>query len=253
MRCIFFLILLLVGSTNKLDANIRVTIVLDKNSTSNVKSAAEELGRLVQKIEPNYSVEIRNRKNKEGINIIITPKQKDTQGLITDSDGYLIKRLDESSVLISGITDIGTELGIYEYLEDVIGVAWLMPSELWTYLPDKIISFFPENIIYSVPFFGTRLLSPLDIDKKSSKMGEWARKNKLRGRVEFHHNMNELFKNSTNLNFIASYKGQWKLPDFSTSHNWQPNFDADGIVEYSSNQIIKYFKRNSEKSSYSLG
>lgn len=230
-----------------------VNIVVDPNSSTNILGAVQEMTTILKKIQPTLRIQRSQSTSNDNVNIVIKTGDSFAKSNLSDSDGFVIKKIDNRTVLISGISEIGTEFGIYGYLEDVIGVCWLMPSDLWLDLPAKISTFFPSSVKIEQPFFLTRELSPLDPGKKGSKMGEWARRNKLRRRVEFHHNMNTLFQNSKNVDFIASYKGQQAMPNFSSNGNWQPNFSAKGITEYASKEIITFFRKNPTASSYSLG
>jgi hypothetical protein len=85
----------------------------------------------------------------------------------------------------------------------------------------------------------------------------WARFNRFRGRIEFSHNVYNLFPQSkfakTHPEFYPMLKGKRFIPTTDAHGPWQPNFSAPGIADAAAQQIEKYFSENPTTSSYSLG
>ena len=104
-----------------------------------------------------------------------------------DDDGFVIRGLDEHHLVIAGPTPHGTEFGVCEFLERYLGVRWLMPGPAGTDVPEhKTIEVPPENVRQE-PVFLSRLFSGL-----SGAHSTWAQRNRMHGRVQFHHNLQRL-------------------------------------------------------------
>ena len=119
------------------------------------------------------------------------PHSPDLAGL--DEDGFAISFPDERSIVIQGPTDWGTEYGVYEFLERYVGIRWLMPGESGTDIPVNESIFVPPAPVREEPAFFSRLFSGL----QGEAQAEWARRNRMRGRVSFHHNLLRLFPPET--------------------------------------------------------
>ena len=169
-----------------------------------------------------------------------------------DSFGILIK--EDNYIVISGSSDLGTEFGIYEFLERFIGVRWLIPGPFGEHIPkNKTIRLLPQQIIQN-PAFYSRSLSGLRGGKVQSI---WARRNRMHGQIKFHHNLLKLFpvseyKNS-NLDFFPLINGHRFVPGNHQKRKWQPCFSAPGIVDEAIKNICDYFKKNPDQTSFSLG
>jgi len=170
-----------------------------------------------------------------------------------DEDGYVIAFPDERSVVILGPTDWGTEFGVYEFLERYVGVRWLMPGPNGTDVPKRETIAVPREPVRDEPAFFSRLFSGL----RGSAQDKWARRNRMHGRVSFHHNLLHLFPPETytkiHPEFFPFQKEERYLPPTNSTHRWQPCFTAPGIVEEAVANITKYFDEHPEATSYSLG
>ncbi len=193
-----------------------------------------------------------------GISIRVGPTASELgQGLIPeglDEDGFVIVAQD-SDIVICGPTDWGTEFGVYEFLERFVGVRWLLPGEDGTDVPAADTITVPEGRMTGEPVFFSRLLSGL----RGEAQGQWARFNRMRGRVSFHHNLIRLFPpekyTQTHPEFfpIRQEGGERYLPQSEADHGWQPCLTAPGIVEEAAKNIIEFFNENPTVPSYSLG
>ncbi|MFD0960471.1 DUF4838 domain-containing protein [Paenibacillus chungangensis] len=177
--------------------------------------------------------------------------QQQLEGL--DDDGFVIQTRG-NKVFITGPTAWGTEFGVNDFLERYVGVRWLIPGPDGTHVPELEDLEVPRNeLIREEPAAFSRLFSPLQ--KPTGSAGElqheWARNNRMHSRIEFHHNLHNLFPveeyGETHPEFYPG--GQVPISDVA----WQPCFTADGIVEEGISNIITYFNENPDASSYSLG
>src|SRR5690606_21511721 len=206
----------------------------------------------------NARLKVNNSIDPKSNNIIIATQYKGVNKNYEklDEDGFIIQTAN-NSVIISGKTDWGTEYGVYEFLERFIGIRWLMPTELWTEIPTKSTIRISNIEITENPKFLSRSFFPINMENKDDLLYAWGRNNRLRNRVEFHHNLRNLFNsetiNKTHPQFLPLIDGKRYVPTNRRDWNWQPNFQARGIDSYSANKIIQYFKQNPEATSFSLG
>lgn len=172
-----------------------------------------------------------------------------------DEDGFLIQTINKKYVVIAGGSDWGTEFGVYEFLERFLDITWLMPTALGEYVPQKNSLIIPDTKILDNPVFLSRQISPANINL-NKPLDIWARLNRFRGRIEFHHNLNKLFPPNQylrkNPDFYGMENGKRATPK-TGQYKWQPNFTAKGIADSAANNIVRYFKQNPDKPSYSLG
>lgn len=180
-----------------------------------------------------------------------SPVAVDLDGL--DDDGYAITFPDARSVVIQGPTDWGTEFGVTEFLERYVGVRWLMPGEHGTDVPTHADLSIPPEPVRGEPAFVSRQLSGLE----GRAQHDWARRNRMHGRISFHHNLNRLFPpetyTETHPEFFPVHDGERHLPDSNNAHHWQPCYTAPGIVEEAVKNITAWFDANPGATSYSLG
>jgi len=170
-----------------------------------------------------------------------------------DGDGFVLRGFDDGSLVIAGPTPYGTEFGVCEFLERYLGVRWLMPGPSGDDVPrSKTIDLCVEEVRQEPAFF-SRLFSGL----QGSAQATWARRNRMHGRVEFHHNLHRLFPPETYVethpHFFPIRKGQRYFPADNNTHGWQPCFSAEGSVDEAIQNICRYFDAHPEAPSYSLG
>jgi len=170
-----------------------------------------------------------------------------------DDDGFVIDASDPRNIVIAGPTPWGTEFGVYEFLERYVGVRWLMPSTLGDDVPEHRTIAVPRRAVRCEPAFFSRLFSGLEGEDQAT----WARRNRMHGRVSFHHNLIRLIPpetyTKTHPHFFPIRRGVRFLPPSNSTHGWQPCFSADGLVEEAVKNICRTFDEHPEATSYSLG
>jgi hypothetical protein len=181
-----------------------------------------------------------------------------------DHDGFVILARGRA-VSICGPTDWGTEFGVYEFLERYVGVRWLMPGENGTDIPLRPTLSVPEGRVQDQPVFFSRLLSGL----YSGAAQQWARFNRMHGRVSFHHNLLRVFPwkqyAESHPEFYPMCPPSWRghdfvnepavryLPHADDDENWQPCLTAAGSVDEAAKNIIRFFDEHPQETSFSLG
>ena len=170
-----------------------------------------------------------------------------------DDDGFVIACPDQQHVVIAGPTPHGTEFGVCEFLERYLGVRWLMPGPDGDDVPVRPTIDVSTKTVRQEPAFFSRLFSGL----QGSQQLVWARRNRMHGRVEFHHNLHRLFPPETYVkshpHFFPIRNEKRYFPADNNTHGWQPCFSAEGIVEEAIENICRYFDGNPQATSYSLG
>jgi hypothetical protein len=178
------------------------------------------------------------------------PLRDELAGL--DGDGFLI-HADGSCVVIVGPTPWGTEFGVCEFLERFVGVRWLMPGARGDDVPRRKTLVVPAGTVRSEPAFFSRQFSGL----RGGAMGEWGRRNRLHGRVAFHHNLWRVIPpkeyRKTHPHFYPVHDGERFVPPPGEHAHWQPCFTADGLVDEAAGHIIAYFDEHPEADAFSLG
>lgn len=187
-----------------------------------------------------------------------------------DIDGFVIAFPDERHIVLLGASDSGQDYAAYEFLERYVGVRWLFPGKVGEYVPLRESLAVPAQEIREEPWFQHRLLSGLGLKEKPENKGEqslWARRNRMRGRIEFHHNLWRLFPperyGKTHPEFFPILKGRRFIPqpalgktteqDERAQISWQLCFTAKGIIGEAVKNICAYFEKNPQATSYSLG
>ncbi len=234
------------------------TIVVAKNASSQIQSAAQLLQKTIAQ-SSGATLPIGETANGIAIHIGSTPgvvaAKLDLKKL--DEEGYVLRALNKNNFVIAGGSDWGTEFGVDEFLERYVGVRWLMPTELFEDVPQHSTINLPDNAnVRQEPVYLSRSLSPFSVTADSPS-GLWARRNRARGRIGFHHNLLNLFPPSkyfkSHPQFYPIYNGKPYVPIDDEDPRWQPNFSAPGIVDAAVEEINAYFDKNPHAISYSLG
>jgi len=168
-----------------------------------------------------------------------------------DGDGFVIAFPDARNAVILGPTDWGTEFGVCEFLERYVGVRWLMPGPDGTDVPQSATITADGKPVRQEPAFFSRLMSGF----RGTAQSIWCRRNRMHGRVSFHHNLRVLFPwktyAKTHPEFYPMIDGKRLVP--TRDEGWQPCFTAPGIVDEAVRNIVAFFDRHPEATSYSLG
>ena len=187
-----------------------------------------------------------------------------------DRDGFVIAFPDARHVVLLGAGEAGQEYAAYEFLERYVGVRWLFPGSLGEHVPLRQGLSIPDEPVRSEPRFRHRVFSGLGIDEKPAQAGEqglWAKRNRMRERVKFHHNLWRLFPpekyGQTHPEFFPVLRGKRFVPqpapgktleqDVSAQIGWQPCFTAPGSVAEAVEAICGSFGKNPQAASYSFG
>jgi hypothetical protein len=235
----------------------KAAIVISPGSSGKIRSAAELMARYFDSSTGAAIPVLEKSPGGETVAIHLGPSAYARQQIPSfgsmDRDGFRLEFPDDKNILIIGPTDFGTEFGVLEFLERFLGIRWLLPGPDGEHVPRHAIVDVPTRALRMEPAFFSRFLSGF----RGPEQQEWQRRNRLRLRIQFHHNLANLFppQKYTGIRpeFFPIRDGRRFLPGPDEMHGWQPCFSAEGIVEEAVRNIGEYFDRHPEAASYSLG
>jgi len=172
-----------------------------------------------------------------------------------EGDGFVI-HFHGNRIVIAGATSWGTQFGVYDFLERYIGVRWLMPGPDGEDVPQHLNVSIPQQDVIEEPVFMSRAISPL-MGAALPVQAEWAKRNRLHGRIEFHHNVHSLFPpqkyGQSHPEFYPVRNGTPYIPPVGTTTYWQPCYSEPATVQAAVYGIIEYFTNHPDADSFSLG
>ncbi|MBP1990670.1 DUF4838 domain-containing protein [Paenibacillus eucommiae] len=175
-----------------------------------------------------------------------------------DDEGFIIEA-NNGHIAIAGKTWLGTEHGIYEFLERYVGVRWLLPGTDGEDVPTASSLIVPHETVKQEPAFMSRILSPMTMptNQTGAVQFEWAKFNRLPWNFNAFHSMYYIFPGekfgSTNPEFYPTRNGQPYIPPKGDISAWQPCFSEAGTVQIAVYAAIQYFADNPDQTSFSLG
>ncbi|BBH24618.1 hypothetical protein Back11_59630 [Paenibacillus baekrokdamisoli] len=174
-------------------------------------------------------------------------------------DGYIILPR-QSDISIVGRKDIGTEYGVYEFLERYVGVRWLLPGEFGEDVPHLTDLTVPLTNVKQQPAFWSRMMWPLQYVNEGGNnptQYEWGVRNRLRiQNIGFDHTLWLMFLPGVYLKDHPDYyphnsNGDPLIPAYF--YGWQPCYSNDATVQVAVDWIDVYFRDHPDASSVSLG
>ena len=241
-----------------------MTVVVQKNASSGIKSALNDLIACVEKSSGTKLPVVDDGVSVEGHALHIGQTSFAAGcGLPFDTltyDGCVISPQD-ANLVISGRTDQGTIYGIYGFLSDYIGTRWYMPGELWHVVPkaDPLaveIKYRANNPDFPYRVWQAGWYSPL--------ITEWCTRNRITTYAfepldspyrTFNHNLNAIFTKSkyreSHPEYFSEIEGKRFIPE-DDSGRGQPCFTDPGVISTTIEAIRDFFTRNPTASQYSV-
>jgi hypothetical protein len=167
-------------------------------------------------------------------------------------DAFIIDTTNGQNIILAGATSWGTEFAVYEFLERYLDIRWLLPGPDGEDVPKaKTIAIQAERITQTPTFF-SRLYSGII---RGDQM-KWARRNRMHGQINFHHNFVNLFPlkkyGKKHPEFYPEKDGKRVVPEIGDIR-WNICFSSQGVIDEAVKNICEYFKANPAAKSYSLG
>ncbi len=243
------------------DGVARVRIVVPDEPSERVQHAATELADFLKRSTgADFEVVEETAAKEAGLANIHVGLTTVVRGLdlgldALDADGFVLSFPEDggAAVVICGASDYGTQFGVYEFLERYVGVRWLFPGELGEHVPSHATLDVQAAEVRDAPSFFSRQMSGL----RGREQVIWAQRNRMHGRIKFHHNLIRLFPpetyTKTHPEFFPIQNGTRFLPETNTPHHWQPCYTAPGLVEEAVKNIDAFFDAHPDAPSYSLG
>lgn len=169
-----------------------------------------------------------------------------------DHDGFVHLIDDDQHVFILGGSDLGTEFGVYDFLERHLGVRWLYPGDIGTHIPTHDTLEVPVGFFRDEPAFLSRYFRPHRVEGAI----QWARHNRAHLRVEFHHNIPKLFPHKLTQQHPELYPiidGQRYLPPTINIPTWHPCYTHENSVPVTVGLINDFFAAYPIYDSIALG
>lgn len=176
-----------------------------------------------------------------------------------DPEGYVFWPVGKGLV-VAGPTSRGTEYGVLEFLEEQVGVRWLLPGVDGEDVPSRDSLTVPLIAIRDEPVCAVRTLSPFHrgVPAVGAAQGEWYRRN--RGHVDpygpgtrmrFLHNLHAVVPVAKYYDDHPEWYPGGRLP--KGVGGWQPSMTAEGTVEAAAAEITAWFDANPDETVFSLG
>ncbi len=178
-----------------------------------------------------------------------------------DRDAYILKRFG-SQVVLAGKDDWGTEMATYDFLERVCGIRWLMPGELGEVIPETKELVIGELNVIEQPSYLSRMMSGIYHSVKSDpkwfrKSYTWMRRNRLRTRYEFHHNLAQIVRPATyskdHPEFFPWVGGKRLIPRKGANSDWQPCLSNPKVIDVCAQAARSFFDQYPGNTSFSVG
>lgn len=245
------------------DGTTDAVLVCADDLSSNARQAVEDLrSYLKQTSGASINVEKASQAGRLEIHIGKTPyvqslnlRPIETAGVNIDAFRILFPENDR--IVLVGESDSGTEIAVYDFTERYLGVRWLFPGDLGTYVPKTPSIDIAVEDIQSVPDYFSRVIAQLAAGGRSVTP-IWLRRQRQHWTIQGHHALNKIFapdkyKDSHPEFFTRSAADGKTIVADAAGTNWQPMLEAEGIVDEAISNLTTYFNENPGRVSHSLG
>jgi hypothetical protein len=164
-----------------------------------------------------------------------------------DRDAYIVA-IEEGHVMLAGPSPWATYWAVCQFLEDYVGVRWLIPGPLGEDVPEH------DSIV--VPC-GTHTYSPAILSRLWSGAGHggvWSLRQRIHGRYRFHHNLLRIFPPEK---YFEDHPEYYPIHDGvryqpgEEDHSWQPCMTDPGGVQVAADAARAAFEQNPDLESFS--
>ena len=166
-------------------------------------------------------------------------------------DGFRICTRGER-IFLEGATPEATANAVSWLLQHEGGVRWYAPGTIGEVIPRRTEWVLPELGVVREPAYVSREISGLE----SPAAQAWARHNGLRGRIDYSHNLLNVFPcelGAAHPEYFPLVQGRRVLPASKADYNWQPDLTSPEVAERAAQQASEAFAREPGRASFSLG
>ena len=226
-------------------------IYLEESASPELIAAAQDLSETLFSMSgAHIPVETGTPENKKGIFLTKKKPGKELLSSIERLESFSIWT-DEQRLHLSGYSDLGTTHAIYTFLQDHGGCRWYTPGKSGEHIPKRKTWRLEKTDETHTPDFLSREFFGLNSEEEK----EWARRNRLHGKLKYHHNLYTIFNED-----VFEKHPEWfalidnkRIPPRENERTAQPNFSDLNAADYAAHAASKYFKENPEAFSFSLG
>ena len=166
-------------------------------------------------------------------------------------DGFRIRTIGER-VFIEGATPEALPFAVAWLLQRYGGVRWYAPGALGEVIPVRNEWTLPDIAIVREPAYVSREISGLNSEDDRA----WGRRNGLRGRLVYSHNLIVTFPPElydAHPEWFGQVRGVRRRPAGGGDYHWQPDLARAEVAEHAAEQAAAAFAREPGRASYSLG
>ena len=166
-----------------------------------------------------------------------------------DRDAYIVA-VEPARVMLVGARPWSTYWAVCQFLEDYVGVRWLIPGPLGEDVPQHSSLAVPAGKKIHVPALRSRLWSG------AHHAGDWNLRQRIRSRDHFHHNLIRIFTPEkywdTHPEYFPMHGNQRYRPG-KEDHAWQPCMGIEGTVQAAADAAREAFRKDPTLESFSFG
>ena len=166
-----------------------------------------------------------------------------------DRDAYMVV-VEPERVMLAGPSPWATYWAVCQFLEDQVGVRWLIPGPLGEDVPEHERLVVPTGSHSYSPAILSRLWSGANYG------GAWSLRQRIHGRYEFHHNLLNVFPADKYFDEHPEYfpiHGGERYRPGPVDHSWQPCMTAPGGIQVAADAARAAFEANPNRESFSYG
>ncbi len=240
-----------------LDGDTQAVIVVEKDATGETVQAQNDLARCL-KVATGRDFEIISERDFDADTSVAAPIYVGRTRAVKRALGADLHRLDRDAfivaveperVMLVGPTPWATYWAVCQFLEDEVGVRWLIPGPLGEDIPQH------ERIVVSC---ATATHTPAILSRLWSGAhygGVWNLRQRIHGRYRFHHNLLNIFNRDMfeeHPEYFPVHGGERYHPGVE-DHSWQPCMTDPGGIQVCADAARAAFEANPLLESFSYG
>ncbi len=240
-----------------LDGAGQAVIVYQKDADKEAKQAYEDLALYLKRATgKDFTVAPeRDYQAKQGLPIYVGWTRATNRALGTklrrlDRDAYLVS-ITPGRIMLAGPEPWSTYWAVCQFLEDVVGVRWLIPGPLGEDVPQCPTILAPAGEKTYTPVILSRLWSG------AHHGGVWNLRQRIHGRYNFHHNLLNIFTAEkywdTHPEYFPVHGTERYKPGGSEDNSWQPCMGIEGTVQVAADAARDAFRKDPSLESFSYG
>ncbi|HQF39925.1 MAG TPA: DUF4838 domain-containing protein [Opitutaceae bacterium] len=166
-------------------------------------------------------------------------------------DGFRL-RTRGGRVYIEAATPEATPFAVSWLLQRYGGARWYAPGALGEVIPWRAAWTLPDLAVVREPAYVSREITGL----YDAAGRDWARRNGLRQRLEYSHNLTRVFPPElydTHPEWFGLVDGARRRPLGGSDYHWQPDLARADVAEHAAARAAEAFARDAGRASFALG